>query len=77
MEGRRLARRFAPRNDPVGHLRHSAFRTISGGICCGLIGLVALSVQLLLLGYQPIVKRSGFMGILRFLRHANIIAPTM
>ncbi len=57
--------------------RHSAFRTISGGICWGLIGLLALSVQLLLLGYQPIVKRSGFIGIFRFLRHANIIAPTM
>jgi len=57
--------------------RHSAFRTIRGGICWGLIGLLALSVQLLLLGYQPIVKRSGFIGIFRFLRHANIIAPTM
>ncbi len=62
---------------PGGYLRHSAFRTIRGGICWGLIGLLALSVQLLLLGYQPIVNRSGFIGILRFLRHANIIAPSM
>jgi len=57
--------------------RHSAFRTIRGGICWGLIGLLALSVQLLLLGYQPIVNRSGFIGIFRFLRLGNIIAPTM
>jgi len=60
----------------ASHLRHSALRTIRGGICWGLIGLLARSLQLLLLGYQPIVKRSGFIGIIRFLRHANIIAPT-
>lgn len=59
----------------TSYLRHSALRTISGGICWGLIGLLARSLQLLLLGYQPIVKRSGFIGIIRLLRHANIIAP--
>ena len=56
----------------LGHLRHSALRTIRGGICWGFIGLVALLVQLLLLGYQRMGKMSGFIGILLFLRLLNI-----
>jgi hypothetical protein len=32
--------------------RHAAFRTINGGICCGLTALVLCFTQLLLLGYH-------------------------
>lgn len=59
----------------AGYLRHSAFRTINGGICSGLIPLFATLLQLLLLGYHRILKSSGFIGIPRFLRLPNIIAP--
>jgi len=42
--------------------RQSALRTISGGICRGLIVRFVLFVQLLLLGYQRIVRSSGLNG---------------
>ena len=44
--------------------RHSALRTINGGICCGLTFLPPGLTQLLLLGYQWIVNSLGFKGIL-------------
>ncbi len=47
--------------------RHSALRTINGGICCGLTFLPPRLTQLLLLGYQGIVNSLGFKGILCFL----------
>ena len=53
--------------------RHSALRTISGGICCGLIFLPPGFTQLLPLGYQWIVNSLGFKDILCFLNFANII----
>ena len=53
--------------------RHSAFRTINGGICCGLIFLPRGLTQLLPLGYQWIVNSSGFKASLCLLNFANII----
>lgn len=47
--------------------RHSALRTINGGICCGLTFLPPGLTQLLALGYQWIVNSSGFKDILCFL----------
>ena len=44
--------------------RHSALRTIKGGICCGLTFAPPGRTQLLLLGYHWIVNSSGFKGIL-------------
>ncbi len=53
--------------------RHSALRTINGGICCGLTFPPLGLTQLLPLGYQAIVNSSGFKGILCFLSFVNII----
>ena len=55
--------------------RHSALRTIRGGICWGFILRVGDCAQLLLLGYQRLLKICGFMGMLRFLFRPNIVAP--
>ena len=55
------------------YLRHSAFLTIRGGSCWGLIFLVAGFAQLLLLGYQRMLNTSGFIGMLRFFGLANTI----
>jgi len=55
--------------------RHSALRTIRGGICWGFILRVADFAQLLLLGYQRIQNICGFIGMLRFLFRPNIVAP--
>jgi hypothetical protein len=48
-------------------------RTISGGICWGLIFLPPGFTQLLALGYQRIINSLGFKDILCFLNFANII----
>ena len=53
--------------------RHSALRTISGGICCGLTFRLPGSMQLLLLGYQQIVNSAGFNNSLCFFTFADII----
>lgn len=52
--------------------RHSALRTINGGMCWGLsLRRVGLA-QLLLLGYQRIVNNSIFKGNLIFFNFSNI-----
>ena len=53
--------------------RHSALRTINGGICCGLIFLPPRLTQLRPLGYQWMVNSVGFKDILCFLNLASII----
>lgn len=52
--------------------RHSALRTISGGICWGLTLRRTGSMQLLLLGYQQIVNSAGFKGNLFLFNPADI-----
>jgi hypothetical protein len=52
--------------------RHSALRTISGGICWGLTLRWTGSMQLLLLGYQQMVNNAGFKGNLFFFDLADI-----
>ena len=59
----------------IDYRRHSALRTIRGGICWGFILCAATGEQLLLLGYQRMVKISGFMAAVRFFHLLNIIAP--
>jgi hypothetical protein len=54
------------------YLRHSAFRTINGGICLGLSPFRPALAQLLLLEYQRMVNNSIFKGILSFLSLPNI-----
>jgi len=52
--------------------RHSALRTINGGICWGLTFVPPGWTQLLLLGYHWIVNSLGFKGILCLLSLAII-----
>jgi len=52
--------------------RHSALRTINGGICWGLTLRLPGFTQLLLLGYQRILNSSTFKGNLFFLNLPNI-----
>ena len=59
----------------IDYRRHSALRTIRGGICWGFILCAAMWEQLLLLGYQRMVKISGLMEAERFFHLLNIIAP--
>ena len=55
--------------------RHSALRTIRGGICWGGMFLCARLEQLLVLGCQRMVKISGFMGQCLFLLLPHITGP--
>jgi uncharacterized membrane protein len=52
--------------------RHSALRTINGGICLGLSLWWAVLAQLLLLEYQRMVNNSIFKGNLSFFSLPNI-----
>lgn len=52
--------------------RHSALRTINGGICSGLTFRLAVLTQLLLLGYQRMVNNLIFKGSLFFFNLLNI-----
>lgn len=52
--------------------RHSALRTIKGGICLGLTLLLPCFTQLLSLGYQVMVNSAGFNSTLSFFSLANI-----
>jgi len=54
------------------YLRHSAFRTINGGICLGLSLLRPALAQLLLLEYQRMVNNSIFNGNFSFFSLPNI-----
>jgi hypothetical protein len=53
--------------------RHSALRTIKGGICWGLTFRLPGLTQLLLLGYQRIKNSFGFKDNLIFFSLANIL----
>lgn len=55
------------------YLRHSALRTIRGGICRDFILRLPGFIQLLLLGYQRTVKSDGFKNNLFFLSFVNIV----
>jgi len=59
----------------TSYRRHSAFRTIRGGIRrCLTLRLVEL-IQLLLLGYQWTLKSRVLSGKIVFFSFANIINP--
>ena len=61
----------------VFYRRHSALRTINGGMCSGLTFRLRALAQLLLLGYQRIVNGSIFKGNLFFLNLPNIANPLL
>ena len=52
--------------------RHSALRTINGGICWGLVLRLRVFTQLLLFGYHWILNNPGLNDNLRFLDLLNI-----
>ena len=61
-------------DDDGFYRRHSALRTINGGICCGLTVRLPGFTQLLLLGYHRMANSLGFRNNLCFFNLANVIS---
>jgi hypothetical protein len=59
----------------TSYRRHSAFLTIKGGISCCLILWPVELTQLLLLGYQCMLKSRVLSGKIVFFNFVNIISP--
>jgi len=61
-------------DDDGFYRRHSAFRTINGGICCGLTVREPGFTQLLLLGYHRTANSLGFKNNFCFFNLLNVIS---
>jgi hypothetical protein len=68
----KAATSFIKNLQEIAYRRHSALRTINGGMCWGFSLWRLLLEQLLLLGYQRMLNNSIFKGNLYFFNLLNI-----